>query len=474
MTTSPGTALIPHSTITEMVAFRNAAMVSMKDAASLLHAGATKAEEAQAFAQRAHGMSFFHLRDYSKNSDYQRLFAAIDPAASLEAYRKQLDARMWVHALDLTGMRDLMDRTAREQLDADLCASVPEFTEESAYQVLETLVVDAKLIFQRGLARAFVELDRRFKSHDGFKIGGRIILTRVFDQWGCFNYHGRMRETLADVERTFAILDKKVPAPGSLAQAIQDSRQGRKMAPCQSYVETPYFRVRCFQNGNAHLWFSRDDLVAKANELLADYYGEVLPDSPTEAEKRGKDLKSKSGLPAVNLSFYPTPAAVVKECLRDVDLRSGMRALEPSAGTGNMIRGLLGKGLLIDACEIDPARAALLRSLPRSEVTVHEANFLKLPPLPIYDLVLMNPPFFGTHWMEHVTHAYECLAKDGVLVAVLPISAEMGESALHEAFRAWAATRCCRWGKMFRDLPDESFAESGTRINTVILKLRKA
>lgn len=56
MTTSPGTALIPHSTITEMGAFRNAAMASMQEAASLLHAGGQKAEEAQAFAQRAHGL----------------------------------------------------------------------------------------------------------------------------------------------------------------------------------------------------------------------------------------------------------------------------------------------------------------------------------------------------------------------------------------------------------------------------------
>lgn len=474
MTAPLPAALVPHSTITEMVGYRDAALTAMREAARLLHEGEQKAVEAQALAQSAYGMSAFHLRDYSKNDDYKKLFHTIDPEVSLEAYRKQLDARLWVHALDLTGMRDLMDRTAREQLDADLCAHVPEFTEDSAYQVLESLLGDAKLIFQRGLARAFIELDRRFKSHDGFKIGARVILTRVFDPWGCFNYHGRMRDTLADVERAFAILDRKVPTPGSLAQAIQDSRKGRRMEPCQSYIETPYFRVRCFQNGNAHLWFRRDDLVEKANDLLADYYGEVLPDSPTEAEMQGRDLKSKAGLPAVNLSFYPTPSKVVDLCLRDVHIEPGMKVLEPSAGTGNMVRSLLGKGLRIDAYEIDAARAAILRGLPRNEVFVHEGNFLAVPASPSYNIVLMNPPFFGTHWVEHVTHAFEFLAPGGTLVAVLPVSAELGESSKHEAFRTWAKARQRRWsGQMFHDLPPESFAESGTRINTVMLVLHR-
>jgi hypothetical protein len=466
------TGLIARTTIVEICSFRDAALAKMGEAARTIAEGHRLASEAQELAQRAHGMSTFTLRDRGSDKEYQRLFERFDPAASLDVYRKQLDARVWMHVVALTGMSDLMDRTAKEQLDKDLCGSVPEFNEDAARQVFESLLGDAQLIFQRGIARTFGELDRRFKSHDGFKIGSRIILTRVFDDWGSFNYHSRMRDTMADIERVFAVMDGKKPDPGALARAIEEDRRGGWRAR-QSVTETPYFRIRCFQNGNAHLWFLRDDLVDKVNQVLADYFGEVLPDA-AHPEDSPDDLRSKSGLPAKNLSFYPTPDAVTERCLRDVHIRPGCRVLEPSAGTGNMARILLDRGAVVDAVEIDPGRAAVLRLLARNpNLTVHERNFLAMPAVPEYDFVVMNPPFYDTHWMEHVVHAYDFLVPGGTLVAVLPVSAETGESKKHETFRAWAQSRSRGYGHMFHDLPAESFAESGTRVNTVVFTLRK-
>lgn len=83
----------------------------------------------------------------------------------------------------------------------------------------------------------------------------------------------------------------------------------------------------------------------------------------------------------------------------------------------------------------------------------------------------MNPPFFGTHWMEHVTHAYEFLAPGGTLISILPVSAELGETEKHTAFREWAQKRARHANWLFSDLPAESFKDSGTRINTVTLTL---
>lgn len=80
-------------------------------------------------------------------------------------------------------------------------------------------------------------------------------------------------------------------------------------------------------------------------------------------------------------------------------------------------------------------------------------------------------PFARTHWIDHVIHAHKFLKKDGVLIAVLPITAELGTTNRHELFRAWAKSHQSDWGAMFQDLPPESFASSGTRINTVTLRL---
>jgi hypothetical protein len=42
--------------------------------------------------------------------------------------------------------------------------------------------------------------------------------------------------------------------------------------------ESEYFRFELYLNGNLHIVFKRPDLVAKANEIVADYYGETLAD----------------------------------------------------------------------------------------------------------------------------------------------------------------------------------------------------
>jgi tRNA1(Val) A37 N6-methylase TrmN6 len=89
-----------------------------------------------------------------------------------------------------------------------------------------------------------------------------------------------------------------------------------------------------------------------------------------------------------------------------------------------------------------------------------------------FDLVVMNPPFHGTHFMDHVRKAFDHLKPGGRLRAVLPASAEVNESAKHQAFRAWALKHKDTW-RMWTELPPESFASSGTNVQTVILELKK-
>ncbi len=469
------TGLIRRSTIVEICNHRNAALAKMGEAVEKLAQGFGMANEASEIGRLAHELTDFYLKDHGKDEHYRDLFRKLDAPAALEAYRRSLDARTWTHVFKMTGMGDLMDRTAREKFDAELSDTVPPFTEDAARQVFGALTDDAKLIFQRGLARTFSDLDRRFKSHDGFKLGSRIILTNTFDSWGSFNHHSRMRETMGDVERVFAVLDGKRPNPGVLAYKVQEDRKGG-FKPRQSVTETEYFRVRCFQNGNAHLWLLRDDLVDKANLTLAEYYGEVLPDAAQRGESPS-DLRSKSGLPAKDLSFYPTPDAVVERALRQLPDVRGLRGLEPSAGEGGMVRHLLAAGATVDAVEVHPDRFAILQRIRHHRLSILPANFLTLPPRAVYDFVLMNPPFYGTHWTEHVVHAWDFLKPRGTLVAVLPVTAETGESKKHETFREWVqtVTEAHRryGGNPFTDLPPESFASSGTRINTVLLTMVK-
>lgn len=464
--------MIPATKIAAVVGARDAAIAAAGQAAEALARGFALAAEAQQLAQLAHDGHPFHERDHAAQTAFRAMFNnGFDPAASVEAFRKEVDARTWVRLLSMCGIRDLMDRTAVDHLYADLAASVPPVTEEVVESTLVGLRGDARLIFQRGIARVFVELDRRFKSHDGFKLGSRIVMTRMFDEYGFWNYHARAKEKLADVERVFAVLDGERPNPSSLAFEIDASRAGHH-GPRQGKCESTYFKINTFMNGNAHLWFADDDLVAKVNAELADYYGAVLPDA-VEAPQTEADLRSSTRAVSKDLAYYPTPAAVADVLIRAAGLNESSRVLEPSAGTGNIAFLAARSGASVVAVEVDDARFAALAAVGHPRVQAVRANFLRMPLREEYTHVLMNPPFYGTHWMDHVVHAFGALEPGGQLLAVVPASAEVNESRKHEDFRRWAQPRAEYRHRLFSELPAESFAESGTRVQTVILHLRR-
>lgn len=462
--------MIKRTTIVEVVANRDAALLKAREAADLLAQGYGVAREAANLQRAASAGHSFYFDQHRQQAAYGALFADLDVSGSVEAFRRHLDASTWVHLLELAGISRLMDRTATERFHADLTKDPPPVSVESVYQILSDLVGDRELIFGRSVARIFSELDRRFRSHDGFKIGSRMILTNIFDAYGSWSYHNHAREQVIDCERIFQVLDGAQGDPGQLVRDLDAARKG--FGPRQAELESTYFRIRTYKNGNAHLWFTRDDLVEKVNRVLADYYGEVLADGvPRETTVQDYTTTALSK----DLAFYPTPEPVVKAILDMVSLHPGASVLEPSAGMGALVRGALRSGASVHAVEVDRTRFLSLRALAAtsSRMTVQQANFLQMPPDPRFSHVLMNPPFAGTHWIDHVVHAYDFLAPGGMLVAVVPASVETGATGKHETFLKWAKARRERHYRMIRDLPAESFAESGTRIQTCLLVLGK-
>lgn len=472
-----GTEILSRSTIHDICAKRDLSIIRMREAAEALAEAFAISATASALGRSAH-MSGDTYPDRSGDSAMGRLMGGgFDPESSLEAFRKDLDRRVWEYLLKSCGIKTMMDREAIEELETNLRTDVAEATEDNVRATLERLFGSADMIFNRGLANAFSKLDRRFRSHDGFKIGSRMILTQVFDGFGSWNYHSKMRETLADVERVFAVLDGKKPDAAGLVHAIDVSRNGSGWGAKQSECVSPYFKICCYKNGNAHLWFTRDDLVRKANLILADYYGEAIGDVMPDGKE--EDLFNKSNLPVADLQFFSSSEAVIKILLRDLDLGPDSRVLEPSAGTGEIVFEAGKRGAQITAIEIDQDRAAVLKDRARRIATnctvqLGVGNFLKMKPTADYDYVLMNPPFAGTHYMDHITHAFKFLKEGGQLRSVVPASAEVNESRKHVAFRKFVAENTEKYSRgPFVDLPPQSFAHAGTNINTSVLVLRK-
>ncbi|EFO30119.1 N6 adenine-specific DNA methyltransferase, N12 class [Roseibium sp. TrichSKD4] len=373
---------------------------------------------------------------------------------------------------------------------------LPPVTVDNIMATLTGLLGQSNDIFLRGIANSFSSLDRRFRSHDGFKIGNRIIITRLCDDWGYVS-HGYKEDTFHDVERIFKLLDGGKPGAlyGSILETVRRERLKGTRAH-QSEHEGDYFKIRVFKNGNAHLWFTRKDLLTKVNKLLAEYYGEVVGDGQCSEED---PLFNQKTTPAKRYGFFPTPDPAADRVLEKVDLRRGidepeLRILEPSAGTGQLAKRATRKiaarhnyrveengrtswestdytcKALVDCVELQPHLADDLESTGLFN-RVMCADFLKLDPAVtgLYDRVIMNPPFDRERDIDHVVHALSFLKPGGTLTAIMSAGTEFRETKKSKAFRDLIGKMNAR----MQDLPERSFAESGTSVNTLVLHIKK-
>jgi len=103
------------------------------------------------------------------------------------------------------------------------------------------------------------------KTNTEYEIKNKVILTWMVERgYGKtpfrVNYH-RDKHLIA-LENVFLMLDGKGVVKsyhGELYDGICSTEDGTG--------KTPYFKFRCFQNGNLHLEFLRPDLVAKLNAI---------------------------------------------------------------------------------------------------------------------------------------------------------------------------------------------------------------
>lgn len=130
--------------------------------------------------------------------------------------------------------------------------------------------------------------------------------------------------------------------------------------------------------------------------------------------------------------YYPTPETIAYYVHEQAGIEPHHVFLEPSAGTGNLVPNA-GKGTLV---EISDVFATVIRSkFPQHEVV--QEDFLTYQPSPVFDRIIMNPPFADGRAKAHYEHAKTLLAPNGRLVAVLPLSCDTGNlphKVFHNAF----------------------------------------
>lgn len=458
---------IPRATIEDIAGQRDAALRLFSQAHGSLSAAYESLRSAHQTVPGKGGSTSYDLGNDKQSEALLPMVKVPKFDDFISAARFIVDRQVWGHVIGMTDLERLMDKTAKDGFRQQLMKEPPEFTAGNVVATLQQFVADADTIFKRGIAVAFSTLDRRFRSHDGWKIGSRVILDRAFDGFGSWNYYSNKRDSLRDIERVFHVLDEK-PIPLSysgIVGAIEESRSVRWGAR-QSESDSEYFKARCFLNGNLHLWFKRDDLVDRVNRLLGEYYGAPIPQEREADDDTG--LNNPKTALAKNYGFFPTPDAAAEKLIECAGLyRSDgaiLTVLEPSAGSGNLAARCVKEGAEVDCIEVHIERAGAL-SGAKIYGRVIAADFLTVQPTDLYDRVVMNPPFDRERDIDHVVHAMKFLKPDGRLVAIMSAATEFRETKKSRAFRELMSAKKARW----RDLPDGSFSSVGTNCNTVIL-----
>ena len=380
----------------------------------------------------------------------EQIFCCGRPELSESRMKTNLLKSAWWAAYDWCNMKTLATAADKKRIEQDFQNPAP-FTVENLVASFGPYLADQRNHILRGLAEAFIDLDDAYKSHSKVKVGVKGLPKRVI-----INNVGRHRygygwEKFVDILNALQVFDGDGLVENDFLNAI--SRQ-----------EIDTYRGLTFKwhkNGNVHVGFSHHACL-QINRGLAEYYGDVLPDVEPDKTDMKPDL-NKTDV-SKDLQYYPSPVIVAQQLFHDVYFNDGDKMLEPSCGCGRIIDA---------AIEIINSKNRRGWNSPVPKVTIHgieydrsrvnkarakgyhvaEANFLEIDPDPIYDKIIMNPPFYGKHYLKHIIHALKFLKPGGVLISILPATAHYDHKKLPEGY-SW------------RDLPVGSFAESGVRVPT--------
>jgi len=193
--------------------------------------------------------------------------------------------------------------------------------------------------------------------------------------------------------------------------------------------------------------------------------------APSAREQAFATLKqqARAGVTVVSApQLFPTPMPLAARKAELAQLRDGDRVLEPSAGTGNLVRALLReareKGITLGAVTAVEINEQLARVLATAgEVTVIAGDFLAKTAEDLggaFDRIVMNPPFTHGADIQHVQHALGMLAPGGRLVAVVADGPKQNER-LRPLIEEMGGT--------WEPLPEGTFEGSGTSVRTALV-----
>ena len=202
----------------------------------------------------------------------------------------------------------------------------------------------------------------------------------------------------------------------------------------------------------------------------------VFDDDPTE--RLNNVIECGVLDPKVKTGYFPTPSKIIDKMIELADLKGVQSILEPSAGQGHIAEKILryvrdrDYGYEIIICETLPENVRILEEIGWDV----EGNFFDYANYCnkfdiTFDRILMNPPFEFQSDILHVSTAFNLLAPNGILVAIMSTGVTFRENKKTNEFRENVMKPHQTY---LEHLPSGTFKEFGTMVNTIILRLQKS
>lgn len=193
----------------------------------------------------------------------------------------------------------------------------------------------------------------------------------------------------------------------------------------------------------------------KETPLIPRKVSTYTPPERTEFD----DIKDtlREGVKTVSApQLFPTPNTLIDKMLEYADVTPGHRVLEPSAGTGAILKKIpcVRPDGNISAVEINQSLCDQLRPYADDvlcgDFLSFNGDLLK------FDKIIMNPPFHNGQDIKHIEHALTFLKPGGRLVALCANGPRQRDKLMPMADE-------------WEDLPEGSFKNAGTMVNTALL-----
>ncbi|HAH24894.1 MAG TPA: hypothetical protein DCL77_14265 [Prolixibacteraceae bacterium] len=220
--------------------------------------------------------------------------------------------------------------------------------------------------------------------------------------------------------------------------------------------------------------------VAKALELIGGKWtsgkvkGFVFSEDPTEllsqiANGDARNLKKE-------FQFFATPDHIADMLVMLADIKQGQTVLEPSAGSGAIIKAIhrACPQLMVGCYEPMPTNKTILNKLEGciwlgDDFLETEARGVN----DVADRIIANPPFSKNQDIDHVRRMYAQLKPGGRLVSIMSLHWKISDNKKETEFRAWLSDMCIENHAHTITIPSGAFKESGTMVETIAVVINK-